>query len=177
MKASARRWLHSASVALALLFVALVGQGSRGSAVASDAASPLVGSWRLVSYRDTPEHGPAVEAFGAQPIGVFTFTADGHVSVSLMRNPPGAKLPNPDLDPDSCNPDWYCSYFGTYTVDMNSGTYVVHVQGTNVANMRGTDQLRHFVLSGDRMVITEIYTQDAQQVRGERVLVRDRIVR
>lgn len=60
---------------------------------------------------------------------------------------------------------------------MNSGTYVVHVQGTNVANMQGTDQLRHFVLSGDRMVITEIYTQDAQQVRGERVLMRDRIVR
>jgi len=54
---------------------------------------PLVGTGRLVSYTDTAEGATPIHAFGADPIGLFSFTADGHVSVSIMRNPPDPAAP------------------------------------------------------------------------------------
>ena len=133
----------------------------------------LVGTWRLVTFLDTPEVGAPVQAFGSNPIGYFVFTADGHASISIMRNPPNTTLATKDPDPDVSIPDWYTSYFGTYTVDRKHGLYIVHVLGSNVPTYVGTDQVRHFSISGDKLVISETYTAGTQHVKAERVLVRD----
>lgn len=83
--------------------------------------NPLVGTWQLQSYADTPEGGAPIYAFGNPPSGLFVFTADGHVSINLMRNPPAIGSTSNDPDPDSCRPDWYCSYFGTYMRPPRAG--------------------------------------------------------
>lgn len=135
---------------------------------------PLVGAWRLERYVDTPEGGAPVYAFGEHPIGLFVFSADGHASISMMRNPPEASAVA-DPDPDACVPDWYCSYFGTYTVEPSVQAWSIHVEGGNIPSFIGTDQTRAFLIEGDgnRMTMTDAYRdENGRIIRTERVLVR-----
>ena len=136
-------------------------------------ASPLVGMWILVKYVDTPENGEPVFAYGKEPVGHFIFTDGGHVAFSIMRNPPNIEDPTPDLDPETCIPVWYCAYFGTYKVDVRTGIWVTHVQGTNSTGYLNTDQPRHFKISGDTLVIAETYYNGSTRIEAERVFVRE----
>jgi hypothetical protein len=136
-------------------------------------ANSLVGTWHLVRYIDTPDRGQPIQAFGKEPIGLFIFTPDGHVSISIMRNPPDINVASADPDPDACVPSWYCAYFGTYTVNYERGTWVTHVLGGNIPAYLGTDQSRTFKLNGNTLTISEAYMADGHQFRAERVLRRD----
>ena len=157
-----------ASIALGTLFIA-------GQSRASDSDhNPLVGTWRFTKFVDTPEGGEPVYAFGKDPIGFFVFTADGHVFLNLMRNPPNAPLEGVDPDPDSCVPEWFCAYFGTYILDRKKGVWVTHVLGSNQPNYLGTDQTRPFTLDGDRLVISESYLAGGKRVQAERILIREK---
>jgi hypothetical protein len=152
----------------------LLGFGLLTTAAAADRGGErLVGTWRLVRYIDTPEGGAPIQAFGDAPIGLFIFTADGHVSINIMRNPPAVDAATTDPDPDACIPGWYCAYFGTYVVDRDKGFWVTHVLGGNIPAYLGTDQQRSFTIRGDRLVISETYLQDGKPVQAERELVRD----
>lgn len=142
-----------------------------GAAAMADPASPLVGSWRLERYVDLPEGGEPVYALGRAPVGQMIFTADGHASISLMRNPPEA-VPGDDPATDSCVPAWYCAYFGTYTLDPSGRRWTVQVQGGNMPAYRGTTQSRDFEISGDRLTIRAAYEQDGRRFTAERVFVR-----
>ena len=155
-------------VLLILLFALLPGCASEGRS----SSNPLVGTWELKRYADTPEGGEPVYAFGNPPVGLFVFTREGHFTVSLMRNPPAIKEASQDPDPDACIPSWYCSYFGTYTYDPAAPSWTVHVTGGNIPNYLGTDQRRAFRLSGNILTIFETYTADGRRFHGERVLVR-----
>ena len=137
-----------------------------------DPTNPLVGAWALERYVDTPEGGAPILAFGENPRGMFIFTADGQVSISLMRDPAGGAPADADLDPDGCTPDWYCSYFGTYSYDPTGPSWTTLVTGGNVANYIGTEQRRSFTIDGDRLIISEAYSSRGTQFRAERVLRR-----
>jgi hypothetical protein len=157
-----------ASIALGTLLI--VGQSR-----ASDSEhNPLVGTWRVTKFVDTPEGGDPVYAFGKDPIGFFVFTADGHVFLNIVRNPPNAPLEGVDPDPDPCVPEWFCAYLGTYTLDSKKGFWVMHVLGSNQPNYLGTDQTRHFTLHGDRLVISEAYLAGGKRVQAERILIREK---
>lgn len=134
-------------------------------------SNPLVGTWSLEKFVDTPEGGAPVFAFGEQPHGLFVFTEDGNVSINLMRNPP-VSSPGTDPDPDACIPDWYCSYFGTYELDPTGDSWVTRVTGANIPNYLGTEQRRRFRIEGDRMIISETYQVEGRTVQAERVLRR-----
>jgi hypothetical protein len=155
-------------------WLAVVAALPAGPALAApDDAQALVGAWRIVRYADTPDGGAPVTPFGDPPAGLFLFTADGHASVSLMRTPPGREGAAADPDPDSCVPDWYCSYFGRYTVDPEGGRWTVHVEGGNIPSYLGSDQARNFTIEGNRMTIIADYRGvDGKMVHAERVLVR-----
>jgi hypothetical protein len=161
---------------LSLLFL-LAGElligGAGQPARAANTRQTLVGTWRLVTYVDTPENGAPIRAFGEHPIGQFVFTADGYVSVHIMRNPPAIDETTADPDPDACVPGWYCAYFGTYTVDMRHGTWTTHVAGSNIPGFWHTDQSRSFTLDGNRLIIAETYLQGSVHVKAERILIRD----
>lgn len=138
---------------------------------AASLSNPLVGAWVLERYVDTPDGGTPLHAFGEHPIGLFVFTADGHVSVNLMRNPPGVDETFADPDPDACVPSWYCSYFGTYDYNAAGQSWTTQVIGGNVPAYLGTAQERSFTLAGDRLTISETYiTADGRSVRAERIL-------
>lgn len=132
--------------------------------------NPLVGSWRLQRYVDTPDHGAPVYAFGEAPVGMFVFTSGGDVSISIMRSPPAPEKASADPDPDACIPGWYCSYFGTYTYGPAAGRWITHVLGGNIPNYIGTDQPRSFKIRGDTLIITDTYVTDGKTVHAERVL-------
>ncbi len=90
---------------------------SRPAVPGETADEPLIGTWELKEYVDVPEGGQPIYAFGNPPVGLFVFTADGHVAINLMRNPPAVGKESSDPDPDSCIPAWYCSYYGlTHTI-------------------------------------------------------------
>ena len=134
--------------------------------------NPLVGTWRLVRYVDTPKGGEPIYVFGESPIGQFIFTEDGYMSVHVMHNPPNPNDAVVDPDPDACIPSWYCGYFGTYTVDTKEHYWVTHVLGGNIVAYIGTDQKRIFTIEGDQLVISETYLSGDVPVTAERVLVR-----
>lgn len=142
--------------------------------VVAVSGSALIGAWKLVSYVDTPEGGEPVYAFGKQPIGEFLFTADGHASISIMRNPPGAGAATTDIDPDACVPAWYCSYFGSYGVAADGSRWTIHVLGGNILSFIGTEQSRAFRIDGDRLLLSESYEADGKTVQAARVLERAR---
>lgn len=46
----------------------------------------IVGVWQLRSFHDVDDVGQTVEGpLGPNPMGMLIYTADGHVSVSMMR--------------------------------------------------------------------------------------------
>jgi Lipocalin-like domain len=134
----------------------------------SHAPAGLVGTWRLVSFEDV-ENGQTIRRFGEKPLGLFVYTADGHVAIQIANpaNPaclapskkfgPGRK---DDLAVPACSPeqmqallDGYVAYWGTYTVDAAAGVVVHHVKCDISNGYAGTDQRRPFRLEGDRLVI------------------------
>lgn len=134
--------------------------------------NPLVGTWSLIRYADTPKGGEPVHVFGKSPIGQFIFTEDGHMSVHIMHNPPNPKDAVIDPDPEACVPGWYCGYFGTYTVNAKEHFWVTHVLGGNIPAYIGTDQKRIFTIEGNQLVISETYMSGDTPITAERVLTR-----
>lgn len=168
-----RATLAALSATLAITFVWTLGAANAEPAPAAKAGdASLVGVWRLVRYVDRPDGADPVYAFGKQPIGQFIFTADGHISVNIMRNPPAPGAASADIDPDACMPDWYCSYFGTYTVAADRGQWTTQIEGGNIAAYLGTRQSRTFQIVGGRLTIAETYQEAGRTVRAERVLQR-----
>ena len=146
------------------------------------APANLVGTWRLVSFEDV-EDGKIIRRFGERPMGLFVYTADGHVSIQISNpaNPaciaPGKKSgpgKKDDLALPACNPkqmrallDGTVTYWGTYTVDLAAGI-VTHNVLSDVSNgYAGTVQPRPFRLNGDRLVIGDgkTWTRILERVR------------
>ena len=158
-----RRMISANTWLLYALFAAL-------AAVAADSPGPqgLVGTWRLVSFEDV-ENGQTVRQFGDKPLGLFIYTADGHVAIQIANpaNPScvatGKKSPagrKDDVAVPECSPeqmqalfDGYIAYWGTYTVDLAAGVVIHHVKSDISNGYAGTDQRRPFRLEGDRLVI------------------------
>jgi Lipocalin-like domain len=153
----------------ALLFFA----GMQAPRAAEIDQNPLIGTWLLVKYVDTPENSEPIFAFGKKPVGHFIFTAGGHVAFSIMRNPPGTETRTSDPDPDACIPGWYCAYYGTYTVDVKHGVGVTHVLSANIPGFLNTDQPRHFKIDGNRLVVAETYLSGGTRIKAERIFVRE----
>lgn len=159
----------------AMIFAAFISTAATSASLPQSTPNPLIGTWRLVSYVDTPANGAPIYAFGKHPIGQFMFSADGRASVNIMRNPPNLGAPTADIDPDSCLPEWYCSYFGTYRLDGDRRGWTIRVLGGNIASFIGTDQHRAFRIENRRIIISEIYVAADRKVRAERIL--EKIVR
>jgi len=147
--------------------------GAAGAApLGGDPGSPLVGTWRLVSYVDTPAGGTPSYPFGQNPSGMFLFGPDGIASLSIMRNPPAATGPVISNGVDSCQPAWYCSYYGHYTVDTARSRWTMHVDGGNIPAYLNTEQTRAFRIDGDRLILSSTAEVNGGTVTSERVLQR-----
>lgn len=156
----------SSSVRMLILFLLFGVVGA--SAADLDAPARLVGTWRLVAFEDV-DNGQTIRRFGDKPLGLFVYTADGHVAIQIANpaNPvcvsPGKKFGPGKIDDSSvpaCSPaqmqalvDGSVAYWGTYTVDAAAGVVVHHVKSDLSNGYTGTDQRRPFRLEGDQLVI------------------------
>ena len=111
-----------------------------------DAATPLIGSWSLVSYllsaggEDGARNGP----LGAQPGGLLSYTRGGAMSAQLVAA---------DGQPDEGTPR-YVAYFGGFTVDAETKLVAHHVHGASDDALTGRVLDRAYDLNNDRLTLT-----------------------
>jgi hypothetical protein len=156
------------ALGLGLLASAAVAQGPN--------ASGLVGTWRLVSYEDRPDQGPAQFPYGPSPRGTLIYDATGHMAVQVMKVP-HPKVASGDEEKVTAEEkmalfDAYVAYFGTYRVDASRGVVIHHAEGDLSDTYIGRDEERHFELSGDRLVLKDPWTKDGKGWLGTRVFER-----
>jgi len=141
--------------------------------------NPLVGSWKVFSWTDTPEKGMPYFPFGDKPRGHFVFTADGHLSVQVAADPNGtipAALPHKGFDDlvldGTTTP--YIGYFGTYKADFNAGTLSVDLEGSSAPVYIRSDISRMIRFDGSRLIISgQARRPDGKVWIWERILVRE----
>ena len=123
----------------------------------SSVTEKLLGAWRLISWEEHGAGGKVTYPVGADAVGQISYDAAGRMSAQLVR-------PNQDR---FASEDWraattaekaaawanYFGYFGTYTVDEKAGAITHHIEGSWFPNLVGTDQIRHYRLEGDRVVL------------------------
>jgi hypothetical protein len=153
------------------------------------APARLVGDWRLIVFVDSSRRHGAVRTFGENPVGIFSYSAAGRMSVQVMQTPT-VDLPTLDSAHSGAGPSpaeyhraihGFLAYMGTYTVNAAADTITVRVDAESPRDQGfqhyvGTTQHRPFSLHGDTLRIEMIGPRpDGDHVdtlRQTRVLVR-----
>lgn len=106
-----------------------------------DAFDP-VGVWRLVAYYDVDEAGRTSDGpLGSAPQGMLIYTADGHLSVSMMRA----------LDGAGGGTETFMGYAGRWRLE---GTRMVHEVAVSAhPHIVGTDMVREVELDGEDLLL------------------------
>lgn len=111
----------------------------------------LLGTWRMLSWtREETATGRSSDAFGPNPRGFITYTADGRVMVLVVKR--DRPLPN-SVPPSEVEKlalfDSMFAYSGTYEVLSDR---VIHAIDTSWNEAwTGTRQIRFLELHGDRL--------------------------
>src|SRR5690349_4976824 len=115
------------------------------------------GTWNLAAANFFTAAGELVPLYGADPLGYIRYDAQGRMSVQIMeRNRP--RLPMHDemqdpLEAYTAIVRGYIAYFGTFDVDEAKGTIAHHVKGSLVPEWVGTDLIRAYEFSGNRLYL------------------------
>ncbi|MGE0363481.1 MAG: lipocalin-like domain-containing protein [Vicinamibacterales bacterium] len=141
------------SLRLAAPFVSLLVTGGVVDTAQPSLRDQLIGHWRLVGTEQVREGEPPRSTMGDAPLGLITYTPDGHMLAQLG---PAAR---PTVRPAEATPDQVrellrtqTSYFGTFTVDERARTVTHHRDGSQVPGER--DFVRRIDLQGPRLVLT-----------------------
>jgi hypothetical protein len=107
----------------------------------------LIGTWRLVSGTDTTEKGEVTDAYGKDPIGYLTYTAEGRVMAIISfgeRKPLSVNdyITAPAAERAAAYAT-FLAYAGTYSLDGNK--VIHHVDVASIQNRVGTDLVREIV--------------------------------
>lgn len=121
----------------------------------------LAGTWTLLSWEQTNPDGSKVQQFGANPIGIAFFDADGHYIISVMRSDRAnykidnfGQLAQVTADESKATVLGTITYFGTYKVNETTGIIAIHVDASTFPNWNGTDLERLFEVTRDRLKLT-----------------------
>ena len=172
-----RQQLRRHQLRLTLLASALFAScnGGASSSVNQDAA--LVGSWQLVSYEDRDDAGRVVHPYGDAPAGRLMYDTAGRMAVQMMKQPP-PEVASDDWDKFTVEEkvalfDGYVAYFGRYEFDA-ARSVVTHLAEADLSRLYiGRREERHVdLLDGDRLVLSEQWTQGGQRWSGVRVFRR-----
>jgi len=122
-----------------------------------------VGTWNLVSFEARRSDGQVIYPLGRSVVGVINYDARGNVSVQLMRSD-RPSFASSDLQKGTADEiraafEGLLTYFGTYDVDEEQGTVTHHVRHSSFPNWEGSDQIRLFEFSGDRLTLRTRPTQ------------------
>ncbi len=118
--------------------------------------NPLIGTWRLVSWRNEASDGSITYPMGADAVGLILYTADGHISAHLGKadRPPFADSDLAGGSPaeDGAAMKSYVSYAGTY--EFRGDQVIHHVKIASFPNWTGTDQRRQCRFAGDTVLLS-----------------------
>lgn len=118
----------------------------------------LAGTWKLVSAEARQADGTVNRIYGEKPCGVIIYDTAGNVSVNLMRSDrPTFSVADKALStPEEAKSalETYEAYFGTYEVDTTQHRVIHHVEGSLLPNWTGSDQIRFYELSDDRLILS-----------------------
>jgi hypothetical protein len=143
----------------------------------------LVGAWRLVSIETVRPNGEVIFPFyGKHPEGLIMYDGSGWISVQIVSDPaPKAPAASSRESVLAAAPaekarafDGYYAYYGTWTFDAANSTVTHHIQQSLTPGERGEDAVRHFVLDGDRLILTAKTHEMGED--HERKLVWQRVV-
>jgi lipocalin-like protein len=124
---------------------------SSGIAQSKDA---LVGTWKLVSATDTTDKGEVKDAYGQNPTGFITYTADGRM-MAIITNDGRKPLSIRDwvAAPAEERAEAFATlvaYAGSYT--LNGDKVIHHVQASWIQNSVNTDLARTIVKLQDNRI-------------------------
>jgi hypothetical protein len=104
----------------------------------------LIGTWIFVSSVNTRADGSKFDAWGANPKGTTIFESNGHYAFMLMRSDLPKFTDRSKTTPEQGKAvvEGSIAYYGTYTVDEQSKTATLHVDGSTLSALNGTDQKR-----------------------------------
>lgn len=154
-----RVWCGATVLCSVLLVAPLYGQ----SKPAAPTGDQLIGAWRLVSIETVRPNGEVIYPFyGKHPQGLIMYDRSGWMSVQIVSDPAPtvpatssreSALKAPGAEKSSAF-DGYYAYYGTWTFDGASLTVIHNIQQSLTPGERGEDAVRHFVLDGDRLILT-----------------------
>jgi len=117
----------------------------------------LAGAWKLVSFVYHRPSGDLVYPLGKDAIGSLLYHADARFSMQISRHDRPVFTTDyfEHLDPEEiriavCG---YFAYFGTYRVNQAKKVVTHLVDGSLFPNWVGSEQVRRFSLSGDRLIL------------------------
>lgn len=136
----------------------------------------FIGTWKFVSMKATTSKGEVIYPYGEDLFGMLIYVLSGHMSVLLMRpDRPNFTSDDPfagTTDEIKSAYEGFDAYCGTYTVDDEKGTVTHHIKGSEFPNWVGTDQVRFFEFSGDRLFLKATLLIKGKQWDFEGVLKR-----
>jgi hypothetical protein len=123
----------------------------------------LIGTWTFVSSVNTKPDGNKYDAWGANPKGTTIYDANGHYAFMIMRSDLPKFTDRSKTTPEQGKAvvEGSIAYFGTYTGDEPSKTVTLHVDGSTLSALNGTDQKRIIKsISADEMNTFNPVTSD-----------------
>jgi hypothetical protein len=118
----------------------------------------VTGIWKLISFQTEADDGILTYPFGKDVAGLLMIDARGYFSAQLMdMKRPSFKSADPrggtqgEVKTAFEN---YIGYYGTFDLDETKGAIIFHVRGAWLPNWIGSDQIRYYTLSENRMGIS-----------------------
>jgi hypothetical protein len=117
----------------------------------------LLGAWKLVSIVAVAPDGTTTNTLGDNPVGQISYTAGGQMAALLQHTerPVLSGSTAREATDAEVVAAWgtFISYFGSYSIDLDAGALVHHVQGAYLPSMVGTDQVRYFTFEDDLLML------------------------
>lgn len=117
----------------------------------------VVGTWKLISAKADSAKGDTIYPYGENPFGMLMYETKGYMSVLIMRI---GRSKFDSGDPFAGTTDeikeafeGFDAYCGTYEVNGEKETITHHIRGCRFPNWEGTEQVRYFELSENRLIL------------------------
>ncbi len=139
----------------------------------------IVGTWKLLSYIDTPENGTPVHPWGRKPSGLLIYDDTGHMAVQIQRTPIDKRVIKASASLKQADKidllGGYTAYFGKYSIDWQRMIVTHHVEGNLFPVYIGTNQEKNFEVAGDRLTLKVSWTEGGNHWAGVRLFSRIRV--
>lgn len=120
--------------------------------------NPFVGTWALVSWEAQTEKGDTEHPFGKDAAGWIMYDGEGNMSVNVMRRGrPHFSTDDPaggTAEEIEAAYNGYLAYCGTYTVQESTRTITHSLKGSLFPNWVGSELVRHFEFSEDKLTLS-----------------------